>query len=86
MTSEIAEDQRTRLRVENQKEMQTNATCEQTAAKSPDAEARVEMRCAQAVAHSPNNFADLSNCRFGTTQTSPPPRLISVVGTKPSFS
>ena len=38
MTSEIAEGQRTRLRVENQKEMQTNATCEQTAAKSPDAE------------------------------------------------
>lgn len=29
MTSEIAEGQRTRLRVENQKEMQTNATCEQ---------------------------------------------------------
>jgi hypothetical protein len=37
MTSEIADGQRTRLRVENQKEMQTNATCEQTAAKSLDA-------------------------------------------------
>ena len=58
MTSEIAEGQRTRLRVEKQKEMQTNATCEQTAAKSPDAEPRVEMRCAQAVAHGSNNFAE----------------------------
>jgi len=64
MTSEIAEGQRTRLCVENQKEMQTNATCEQTAAKSPDAEPKVEMRCARAVAHSSNNFADLSQLPF----------------------
>jgi hypothetical protein len=64
MTSEIAEGQHTRIRVENQKEVQTNAACEQTAAKSPDAEPRVEMRCAKAVAHSSNIFADLSPLPF----------------------
>jgi hypothetical protein len=52
MTSEIAEGQHTRLRVENQAEVQTNAAFKQPAAKSPEAEPGVEMRCTKAVAHS----------------------------------
>jgi hypothetical protein len=64
MTPDITERQHTRLGVENQTEFQTNAAFEQTAAKSPDTEPGVKMRCAETIAHGSNDFADLPPLPF----------------------
>ncbi len=57
--AEVAERKDARLGIKDQSELQPDAAFEQCVAKTANAEARVQMWCAEAVAHRGNYLANL---------------------------